>query len=154
MTRQALSIIVAVALAAASLYPSLRGPALPIPPAPAQPDAPLPDPALQRALAGVSAADRADLASLYGSLADAVEKDETTVSTTRVLVDGIVRSIDLAFAGRRLSADGSLGNAIDAHMALALGYAAVEVPDVVVTPVLRAKAVAGMRSVAKHAAAR
>lgn len=149
MTRQVISIIVAVALAAASLYPSLRAPA----PSPA-PEASGTDHALQQALAGVSAADRSDLASLYGSLADAVERDEATVTTTRVLVDGIVRSIDLAFAGRRLTADGSLGAAIDAHMAAALGYAAGEVPDVVVTPVLRGKAVAGLRSVARHAAAR
>jgi hypothetical protein len=156
MTRQAISIIVAVALAAASLYPSLRGTSLPPPPAPAPaPTTPAAtDPALQRALSGVSAADRADLASLYGSLADAVESDEATVTTTRVLVDGIVRSIDLAFAGRRLSADGSLGEAIDAHMSVALGYAAGAVPDVVVTPALRSKAVAALRSVASNAAAR
>lgn len=151
MTRQVISIIVAVALAAASLYPSLR---VPDPAPPPAPEASGTDPALKRALAGVSAADRADLASLYGSLADAVEQDAATVTTTLVLVEGIGKSIDLAFAGRRLSADGSLGTAIDAHLSLALGYAAGNVPDVVVTPEVRSKAVAGLRSVARHAAAR
>lgn len=146
----------ALALAAFSLVPSRPAPS----PTPAPtPVAPAVNGGLAAAFQAVSAADRADVASLYGSLADAVERDTATVSTTKVLAEGIGRSLDLAFAGRKLSADGSLGVAIDAHMAVALGFVdehgnPAGIPDVVLTPALRAKAVAGLRDVARIAAGR
>lgn len=109
---------------------------------------------LAAALAGLPDADRADLASLYGSLADAVERDDSVVLSTLVLAEGIGRSLDLAFDGRKLKDDGSVGEAIDAHIATSMGYTPGEIPDLVMTPVLRGKAAKALREVSTIAAAR
>lgn len=143
---------IAVAIAAASLLaPAVpRGPSTPVAPAPAPAG-------LAKAFAGISAADRAVVAGLYDALATAVEKDDTLVTSTKVLADGVGRALDLAFDGRKPSADGSLGEAIDNHLAAAMGFHGeppdfkASVPDVIVTPSLRAKIVAGLREIASAA---
>ena len=124
--------------------------------APAPAPAPVPSPApansdLAKAFAAIAPADRAIVGSVYAALASAVERDETRITSTKVLADGIGCAIDLAFDGRKVSADGSLGAAIDKHIAAALDFPADELLDVIVTPTLRPKIVAALRSVAEAA---
>lgn len=107
---------------------------------------------LSQAFAAVSTADRKAIAGLYSSLATAIERDDTLIAGTGVMAAGIGRSLDLAFDGRKVSPDGSLGNAIDAHVASALGFPAGDMLDVVMTPALRAKAAAALREVSAAAA--
>jgi len=123
------------------------------PPAPVVP-VPAPTPAnsdIAKALAAVAPADRVLVGSVYAALADAVERDDVLITSTKVLADGIGRSLDLAFDGRKVSPDGSLGTAIDKHIAQALGFPSGEILDVVVTPTMRAKIVTALRSVSDAA---
>lgn len=137
------AVVAAIVVAAVSAWPRSRAPA----PAPS---------GLARAFAGVSSGDRAVICGVYESLAKAVEKDDALVTTTRVLADGIGRGLDLAFDGRKPSADGSLGEAIDAHLATVMGFLddkgnPAAIPDIVITPAMRSKIVAGLRDVSNAA---
>ena len=84
-------------------------------------------------------------------LADAVEKDTTIVTTTAILADGVGRSSDLAFNGRKVSEDGALGVLIDNHIAGFLGFEKGVILDVVITAANRPTVVAALRSVADKA---
>jgi hypothetical protein len=99
----------------------------------------------------VPADDRAVLSSIYAALADAVEKDGTVIVSTATLADGTGRALDLAFHGRKLAGDGAVGEAIDKHIATALGWDAGAIPDVIVTPVLRGKVAAAYREISAAA---
>lgn len=146
-------IIAAVVVAAFSIFQKPGNAPVP-PPAPTPAPAPSPAPAnsdLAKAFAAVAPADRALVGSVYAALAAAVERDETRVTSTKVLAEGIGCAIDLAFDGRKVSPDGSLGEAIDRHIAAALGFPTDELLDVIVTPTLRPKVVSALRSVAEAA---
>lgn len=106
---------------------------------------------LASTLAAVAADDRAVLSSVYAALADAIEKDGTVIVSTATLADGTGRALDLAFRGRKLTGDGAVGEAIDKHIATALGWDAGAIPDVIVTPVLRGKVAAAYREIAAAA---
>lgn len=153
MSRQTLLIVAAVVVAAFSIFQ--KPVSVPVPtPVPAPAPAPSPAPAnsdLAKAFAAIAPADRAIVGSVYAALASAVERDETRITSTKVLADGIGCALDLAFDGRRVSADGNLGVAIDAHIAAALGFPTDELLDVIVTPAIRPKIVAALRSVAEAA---
>jgi hypothetical protein len=139
--------IVAAAIAAFSVLPRPAA-------VPAAPAAPSPAPAsgdLTKAFAGVSPADRRLVAGVYSALAYAIEHDASRVRTLGTLAEGIGFAIDFAFEGRKPSADGSLGRAIDAHIASEMGFQPGEFLDVVMTPVSRQKAAAALRSVAAAA---
>lgn len=137
-------LLAAVAIACVAIVAGIQ-PSQPAPPA-AAPAGPL-----ASILDGLPPADRAGIASLYESLADAVERDDVIVMSTLILADAIGRALDLAFDGRKLKADGSVGEAIDAHVATSLGYTPGEIPDLVMTPVLRGKVVVALREVAAAA---
>lgn len=152
MNRQTIVLIAAAVIALYSVFQKPGNAPTP-PPAPVVP-APSPSPAnsdLAKAFAAVAPADRALVGSVYAAIADAVERDDVLITSTKVLADGIGRSIDLAFDGRKVSPDGSLGAAIDKHIASALDFPADEIFDVVVTPPLRAKIVTALRSVSAAA---
>lgn len=145
--------VVLIAAAVIALYSVFQKPGPTPPPAPV---APVPSPApansdLAKAFAAIAPADRVLVGSVYAALADAVERDDVLITSTKVLADGIGRSLDLAFDGRKVSADGSLGVAIDKHIARALDFPADEILDVIVTPTMRTKIVAALRSVSASA---
>lgn len=153
MKNQTLLIVAAIVIAAFSLFPKPGTVPVP-PPAPVPAPAPSPSPVssdLAKAFASVAPGDRALVGSVYAALADAVSRDTTLVTSTKVLADGIGRSLDLAFDGRTPSPDGSLGVAIDKHLAESLGFPTGELLDVIVTPTMRPKIVAALRSVAEAA---
>lgn len=143
-------LILAAVIAVVTVYPSVRLPA----PLPA-PAVVVPAPAVSGvaiAFEKVSASDRAIVASLYAALADAVERDSTIITTMSQLADATGRSLDLAFAGRRIS-DGSLGDSIDAFVAREAGLDPSAPADVAVTAAGRAKVVAAFRAISVAAGA-
>jgi hypothetical protein len=145
VTKPVVLAVLAAALAAFSVFQqAVPHPAPPPSPTPANSD-------LAKAFAAVAPGDRVLVGSVYETLAAAVERDATRITRMGVLAEGIGLSLDFAFDGRKPSADGSLGRAIDAHIAAALGFPAGEMLDIVVTPTSRPKIVAALRSVAAAA---
>jgi hypothetical protein len=85
--------------------------------------------ALQKAMAGVSRADRQQLAAVYGGLATAIESGRL-IENTEQLMMGTSYALDLAFGGKKLLPGDGIGPQVDAVVEAAIGgRGAVSITD-------------------------